>query len=152
MNRVKERFGTINLHSLEDSTLSNVLTISDEALALILHIGVMKFTEHNFADALSIFALLTTFKGNDPEYWYRLGLSAQQMGLYDLAVRAYQTTSELAPEFIGANIFAAQCYIEINKDNEAATELRKAKNNLKNDENLKNEWEEHINDVEHLLA
>lgn len=151
ISKVRDNFSVIDLQSLENTKLTKALSISTEALELIQQLAIAKFSEKKFPDALALFALLATLQSEEPEYWYRLGLSAQRLGLLDLAIRAYQATSDLAPEFVGANIFASQCFIEKSQLSDALRQLEQAKTSIKNNPNIKDEWKEQIVDIEQLL-
>ena len=119
---------------------------------LILRIAITKFSEECLHESLAIFYFLATVAEEEPDYWYRLGLTAEILGNYDLALQAFNTASNLAPDFIGSHLYAAECYIEVGNRDEAVSELEKSKECLKILEvNDLEEWSHQIGEIEQML-
>lgn len=145
LQRQLENFDFANF----DIDLESALEISPSVKASMLKIGIAKFEENSLLDALSVFNFLVSLDNDDPNYWYRLGLVAQELGRYDFALSAFLTTLQLTPDFIGARIFKAQCYFSNNQSDLALNEL----NEIKNQTNGNNEnWKEYIIHLENLIG
>lgn len=110
-----------------DINFQELAKISDESMKSILIIAIAKFSEEKYEDCLSLFSLLTVLSPAYSEYWIRLGIAAQKCLNFDLALGAYEAASELDPDLIEARLFAAECFISINRLEEAKKEVAKAK-------------------------
>jgi len=142
---------SIDVAHIDKEMLKAALNFSESGQASILQIGVAKFIEERFPESLSIFAFLSTIASEDPDYWYRLGLAAQKCENYELALSAYGATANLAPEFVGARIFSAQCNLICNQRDMAMVQLNVAKDLLKTSI-LDEEWRQHVTDIENLIT
>jgi tetratricopeptide (TPR) repeat protein len=151
LDNLRYRLANIDLNHLENDILKTTLLISKESCASIQKIGIAKYSEKHLSDSLSIFAFLASLDSENPDYWYRLGLVAQESELNDLALRAYATVLQLAPEFIGAKVFIAQCYLNTKQRDKALIELAEIKNLLKTTKTPQN-WNKHMLALESLLA
>jgi tetratricopeptide (TPR) repeat protein len=151
LNKLGERISGLNLKSLDDETLDQVLTISPSSMDAILVVAILKFNEGLLPDSISVFTLLCTLDASEPDYWYRLGLVAQKNEQYDLSLNALAIATLLAPEFIGTRIYSAQCYIILQQYDDARAELEEAKK-LINSINVEEEWSLRVQDIEILLA
>lgn len=137
-----------DLKELTHEKLKMAFAMSTESRKLILKIGIEKFLQEKIDDSLAIFTFLCTVEEEEADYWFRLGLIAKKSNNYELALRALTTTSRLAPDFIGAHLYAAECYIKTGRYGDAKSELKEAKNC----ENSKDEeWREQILEVERQL-
>lgn len=116
----------LDIQRLETAALKEVLGISDSCLESIAKIAIYKYTQEQYVDCTSLFALLTALNPENWDYWYRLGIAAQACDLKDLAVRAYQAASELNPDSCEPHIFAAECLLDLNEPAQAHTELSEA--------------------------
>lgn len=146
----------VDLHSsLEspnlDKSYKEIVHIPMESCQSILKIGIVKFKEKHFENALSIFAFLVSLEANNPDYWYRLGIAAQEGKHYDLALHAYAEVLHLAPEFIDARIFIVQCYVESKQREKAIAKFAEIKKLLKT--NQKGEiWRNLLRGIENLIT
>lgn len=150
IDTLRSHIENLDLNTVDDSSLKEALAVPASARASILKVGISKFTEELFQDSLSIFTLLSTLDTEDPDYWYRVGLTAQRSKQYPLAIKAYAACSDLAPEFLGARIFSAQCYLKTGNKDQALSQLAEAKNILKTSK-AEEEWSTQIENIEELL-
>jgi tetratricopeptide (TPR) repeat protein len=151
LDELKERLSSLNLRELENETLQEALRVPAQCGPYILKIGINKFVQGLIAESLALFLFLTLVNPGDPDYWFRLGLVAKKTENYPLALSALETTSELAPEFIGAYVYAAYCHMKMDERECALAGLAKAKELLKTTQG-EEEWQEHISNLEILLA
>lgn len=153
-NKLNAKLEDINLQSLEiidNSLIKENLSFPIDIQSLILRIGITKFSTQLFSDSLALFAFLTLINSDAAEYWYRLGLAAQQLEQYELAANAYVATSNLIPDFIGARIFATQCFLKINQTAQAQNELAAAKN-IQQTSGVEKDWIVYLEDIENLMT
>lgn len=150
LERINKNISELELSSLNDEVLYTAISMTHQGLSSILDIAIAKCNEGLLPESLALFALLTTLDSTEPNYWYRLGLVAQRTESYDLAARAYAAVGSMSPEFIGAPIFATECWLKMNQREMALTELAKAKTILKT--NPSKEWLQYVIDLESLLS
>ncbi|MBA2369511.1 MAG: hypothetical protein H0V82_10885 [Candidatus Protochlamydia sp.] len=145
-----------NLDSLEpkhlnDESLQAALKIPDTCGRFILKIGVDKYSQGLVDESIALFLLLTIVNPDEPDYWFRLGLAAKKNQNYSLALNALATTTELAPEFIGAHIYAAHCHLKMYSKENALAEFAIAKE-IQEKTQIEEKWLQSMNEVENLLA
>ena len=151
LDQMRDQLEKLDLRSLDDSSFRKALAISEDVHSLILGMGITAFTRELFSDSLSIFAFLSLIDPENPEYWYRLGLAAQQLEQYKLAIQAYAATANLAPEFIGVHIFSAQCYLKTGQRSAAQVEFAAAKE-IEKKVGVEKDWASGLKDIENLIA
>lgn len=106
--------------------------VKQETLDAIFQIAIAKFEEHQYEKTLSLFVLLTLFKSDDYDYWYRTGIAAQQCENYALAIEAYGFATILNPESLGAYLFSAECNLKLNQREEAKHQYEEAEKIARN--------------------
>jgi hypothetical protein len=151
LNAVNERLIHLDLKNLSDESLQSAFKIPDNCGQYILKVGIDKYIQGLIDESMAIFLLLTIMKADEPDYWFRLGLIAQKCEHYDLALSALSTASELAPEFVGAHIYAAYCHLKKHSKDNALAELSAAKK-IQETTQIEDKWRENIVDIENLLA
>ncbi|MBA2727020.1 MAG: hypothetical protein H0U49_02465 [Parachlamydiaceae bacterium] len=151
LNNLQKQMSKLDPNNLNDDAIKEALTLTPTNLASIQKIGIAKFSDGHMPESLSIFALLSALDSQEPDYWYRLGLVAQKCEQYDLALRAFALTSLFAPEFIGAHIFAAECYLNLEKYEDALAEVNEIKKILETTK-VNDEWQARLIDIEKLLS
>ncbi|HEV8052978.1 MAG TPA: hypothetical protein VGP47_10840, partial [Parachlamydiaceae bacterium] len=151
MKAINERLLVLDLKNLNDETLQSALKIPDSCGNYILKVGIDKYTHGLIDESLAIFHFLTLVNADEPDYWFRLGLVANKCEKYDLALSALAITSELAPEFIGAHVYAAYCHIKQHSRENTLEELALAKK-IQETTQVEDKWRENILDIESLLA
>lgn len=144
-----EQLENVEIKELTDEKMNAALALSEKSKHLILKIGIEKFRQEKIEETLEILTFLTTIDEEEADYWYRLGLVAMKSGKYDLGLRAFTTTSDLAPDFIGGHLNAAECYLKIGKRLEADSALKEAKKCLKSEE--AKDWGDRIHEIEQLI-
>lgn len=149
--RLGMNLDVLDLHAIKADAIQVSCTLPADVSEYILKIGISKYDQGLIEESLALFHFLTFVHSQDPDYWFRLGLLAKQCENYPLAISALNTTSDLAPEFIGAHIYAAYCYLKMNSKEEALSELASAKK-ITESKPIDAEWMAQMNEVEHLLA
>jgi len=94
---------------LDAAELSELLNISDSATESILKVARVKFDDGLYPDCMSIFVLLVTLSPSNWDFWFRLGIAAQEGDNFNLALRAYDAAIALNPEHLDSYLFAAEC-------------------------------------------
>lgn len=151
LENLRNQLVTLDLSHLEDFSLKNALKIPAQTRAFMLKMGIAKFSEELYPASLSIFSFLSAVENDEPDYWYRLGLVAQESERYDLAIKSYQAAAELAPDFIGTKIFTAQCYLNLGEREKALETMVDVKDMMyKTDDSEK--WTPHVLAIDNLLA
>ncbi len=136
---------------LSDTILQDALKMDSNIGPYILKIGIDKYKKGNMNESLAIFLFLTLVNPDEPDYWFRFGLIAKKCENYPLALSAFATTSELAPDFIGSHIYSAHCHLKMHSKEEAMVELAGAKKILEITK-IQDKWQEQITNIENLLA
>lgn len=147
---LKKKLDLLDPNDLNDAALQEILKLPSNCGKLIHKIAIEKFDQKQSQESLSLLIFLTMVNSDDPDYWFRLGLVAQNCKNYPLALWALQTTAELAPDFIGTHIFAAYCHFEMQAREEALAELAESKKIL-NSTNVEDKWQQHLINIETLL-
>lgn len=150
LDKFTERLEDLHIKELTDEKMAAALALPPEILKLILKVAIEKFRQGQIADSLAIFVFLTTVDEEEPDFWFRLGLVAQNFGNDELALQALTTTSRLAPDFIGAYLYAAESYFKTGRRGDAESELKKAKALMGTSQ--RDEWQDRISEIEQLLA
>lgn len=151
LSELKKKLNQLDLkEELSDEKLQAILALPEEVQNSILKIGITKFTEEKFEESLAVFTFLTAVADEEPDYWYRLGLVAQKAGHLDLAINALKTVSDLAPDFIGAHLYEAECYLNNGMINEAKLELDEAKKCFHTTDE-KEKWRDQMFEIEDLI-
>ncbi len=122
-----ERLAEIKIDEGGDSNIQNLIKMSDTSVDSIAQIAQEKYKEERLEECLSLFYLLTILNPENDEFWFRLGIIAQQCEKYELALRAYAVTFDLDPENLAAKLFSAECYIGLNRTDEALQEIEAVK-------------------------
>lgn len=131
LDRMKKELENLNLNQLKDEALQKALQTTPEVRTSILKVAIDKYSNNLLPDSLSIFAFLTALDAEDPDYWYRFGLVAEESERYDAAANAFATVTELAENFIDARAHLAFCDIYLNQEEMAKDQLNEIKNILK---------------------
>lgn len=146
-----EKLDALDMKALDANAIQEAFILSPEDGQSILKIGISKYTQGLIDESLAIFHFLTLVNPKEPDYWFRYGLTAEKCQNYPLALSALNTTSRLAPKFIGGHIFAAYCHLKMHSKEEALAELASAKQ-IAETTPVEDNWKEHISHVEQLMA
>lgn len=132
--RLKSDFNTastvlsdVKAENFINTDLQKLAEISDETMQSIAEIAIAKFSEERFEECLSLFVLLTNLNPNNPDFWFRQGISAQKCNDLELASNSYEAAAELDRNAIGQVLLAAQCYIMQDRTEEAKNKINAAK-------------------------
>ncbi|MBA3602985.1 MAG: hypothetical protein H0W50_04950 [Parachlamydiaceae bacterium] len=151
LNEINQHIDALNLKELNDEALQAALTISTSSGRYILKVGIDKYEQGLIEESLAIFFFLTIVNPIEPDYWFRLGLVAKKCENYSLALNSFATSSELAPEFIGAHIYTAYCHLKMHSKENVLAKLTEAKK-IQETTQVEEKWRQHIGDIENLLA
>ncbi len=135
------------LREFDADNLQEALKLPDECGQSILKVAIDKYNQGLLDDSLALFHFLTIVNPKEADYWYRYGLIAEKCEKYPLALIALNTTTALAPDFIGGHIYLANCHMKMNAYEEAKAELASAKKIMLSSP-VDEEWKEHINQME----
>ncbi|MBA3238171.1 MAG: hypothetical protein H0T62_07490 [Parachlamydiaceae bacterium] len=152
LDKLNQQLTSLDITKLCGNSLRNALVLPKKIQQLILKVGIDKFITESYDNSLALFSFLSLTDPEEPDYWYRLGLVAQKCENYVLALKAFAATSLLAPDFIGARIFAAQCYLHSGSGDDAEAELLEATRILKGSAEMAGEWQKYVEDIDVLLA
>jgi tetratricopeptide (TPR) repeat protein len=137
LKEMEERFSKIAdiLNAAEIETLSTeslyaVLGISDAVMSAMLETAINSFADEEYGNSLSLLVLLTTLAQENPDYWLRLGIAAQKIEDYKLALRAYGITLEIAPNAVGPRLFSVECYLRDDQPEKALEAIEEVKKTL----------------------
>lgn len=145
------KLNDLNLSQPDVNQLQEAMTLPEANGQSILEMAINKYNMGLIDESLAIFAFLTTVNPNEPDYWFRLGLTAEKCEKYPLALNALNTASELAPEFVGSHVYAVYCHLKMKAKDEAVAELTTAKE-IADHTSVDNEWKAHIRHLEYLLT
>lgn len=148
LDLIAKNFQELDSENINDESLANSLEVTPSNSSSILKIGIEKFQTGLFLDSLAIFTFLTLLNPDDPDYWFKYGITAAHEGKYELALKAYEASSSFAPEFIGPYLFSAECCLALGQRDSAQQFLNKIKtlNELNS-----SEWQEYIDKIEKQL-
>lgn len=153
LDSIRTNLKSLNFNEITEEKMKAALALSQETQEIILKVGIAKFSEGLIEECLPIFYFLAHLVDDDPDYWYRLGLAAEKLGNYNLALQAFARTSNLAPDFIGGHLFASECNILNGRYEVAISELEEAKRCFKTLETHDAEdWRAEILEIEQRLA
>lgn len=150
LDLLADNLDELDLQGISEETALKVFAIPEETQGQILKISIAKFNEGLIQESFALLTFLTLLSPNEPDYWIRLGLVAQRIKKYDLASKAFSAAAELAPDFIGSHIFAADCYRLRDMPDQARDELTTAKA-IYEKTDIHSEWHEQMASIESLL-
>jgi tetratricopeptide (TPR) repeat protein len=102
------------------------LGMTQRGLNAIETISRAKYQEENFSLAADLNALLSILNPEEVIYWLHLGISYQDCGFYERAIKAYSICHLLDPKQIKAWILCAECYLNSHEKEEAKIEYEEA--------------------------
>ncbi len=107
-------------------TLFPYLGITQKGMDLIDAICRAKYQDENFSLAIALNALLTTLDPGTLSYWLHLGISYQESGFFEKAIKAYSICHLLDPSYLPAWIFCSECYYKLHDKEDARIEYEEA--------------------------
>lgn len=90
-----------------------------EALAAIEKVAVAKFDEEQYSGSLALFVFLTLLDPGNANYWLRAGIASQRNGNETAALQYFVAATEIDPEMCEAHVFAADCYLNQKRNEDA---------------------------------
>lgn len=150
MAQVAEKMSNFNYKEETPDILFPFLGMTQNGLDAIDRISRKKYEEENFAIAMALNVLLTTFNTLEFIYWFHLGISCQDCGFFDKAIKAYSICHLLDLAHLPSWLFCAECYLNIQNKAEAKNKLNEA---LKIAETLEDnsKWNDQINYLKRCL-
>lgn len=109
----------IDEESTKSHNLQELCQISNPMMESIQKVATALYMEGKFAESLAVLIMLAQLAPEQPDHWFRMGLAAQDIKDYELALRGYRSALEINPEMIGACLFSYQCYQATGKEIEA---------------------------------
>lgn len=103
------------------------IKITEESFNALLLLSTFLFDKKEYEDCFNLLVMLIYLNPNCAEYWLKLGVTAQMLRNYELALRSYKVAYEKNSNLIAAKFFAVDCYIRINLIPEAKMELQSIK-------------------------
>jgi tetratricopeptide (TPR) repeat protein len=119
--------GKVSSQLLRETNLMTTLGLDSDNMEAIAHLGAATYDEGLYPDCQALYVLLSTLHPENHDYWYRLGIAAQQNEQFELALRAYAASILLDPDSPAAHLFSAQCYLELGMKGDAQVEFLEAK-------------------------
>lgn len=116
-----------------------MMGLSNEEMGSVYQIANGAYKEERYEASLSLFVFLAALQPSNPDYWFRMGIAAEKNNLMDQALKAYEITNSLVPEFIGARLLAAQVYFLKDLSKEAKEQVDEAKK-IKEKEEIEPVW------------
>jgi tetratricopeptide (TPR) repeat protein len=127
LSQIPEILDRMDLKEELKVNFKTLFNLSDSVMGSILKIAIAEFDHEEYEESLSIFCLLATLDSGNANYWLELGIASQKFHNYELALRSYEVAIGLNPKLIGAKLFSVECYLQINKPEEAKGALKEAK-------------------------
>lgn len=121
--------------------IHEILSFSDETLQIMHRLATDKFQEKCYRECLAIMVFLSTLEQNNSEQWFHLGIAAHKNEDPELAIEAYTAAISLDPKIVGARLLASECFLTLNKK-QNALELIDEVRNLSLEEELNPEWQQ----------
>lgn len=143
-------FTAIQPTDSQDKPLQEIIQISNDSMQSIVSIALAKYNETHYADSLALFSLLSILNPANQEYWFRLGIAAQECESYPLAIRAYNAALQLDSQMIGPRLFSAECLIALKHFDEAKQQINTAKKIAK-ETKVDHMWLEMIPSIERMI-
>lgn len=135
-----------------EEKMKGAFALSQEIQGQIQKLAISKFTNKDLEGCLALFYFLANAVADEPDYWYRLGIVAEKSGNFPLALQAFTSVEQLAPDFIGGHLFASNCDLHMGKKEEAKAELEEARRCFKNlEEKAAEDWQLQLLEVEHQI-
>ncbi|MBU3579232.1 tetratricopeptide repeat protein [Polynucleobacter sp. 73C-SIWE] len=107
---------------LASSTLNKSLQVDVSSSEAIFDLGIAYAEANKFAEALTIFYCLKSYKNSDARIPYNMGIIHSLEGKYELALVAYDLTLKLQPDYVEALINKGAIHNEM-KDYALALEV-----------------------------
>ncbi|MBA2727112.1 MAG: hypothetical protein H0U49_02950 [Parachlamydiaceae bacterium] len=127
LNKIPIYLDQLNLTEVPKVSLCTSLHIFESTLDSINKVAVAKYDEGNFEASYSIFGLLATLDHENEELLYRLGITATQMEKWVEALKSFTYALYLNSDLIGARVFSAQCFLKLEKVEDAKEEIKEAR-------------------------
>lgn len=147
LNQLAIGIEALDLENLDNETFYETFEVLTKNTEDILKIGTLKYEEGLIRESLAVFTFLTLIQSHDSDFWYRMGLIAQEDKNMELALRAFNVALELNPQLIGPHIYGAMSLFNQGLKEEALEEIKAAKSKQRNEE-----WSEEIQAVEDLIS
>ncbi|MBA2728594.1 MAG: hypothetical protein H0U49_10540 [Parachlamydiaceae bacterium] len=127
-----------------------ILGMTQKGMDAIHSIGKKKYAEENFAVSMSLTVLLTTLNSPEFTYWYHLGISCQECGFFEKAIKAYSVCHVINFSHIPSWLFCAECYVNIQNKWDAKIEFSEALRLIESVED-KSLWDEQLSYLKKCL-
>lgn len=141
ISHASDTLSTLSYQEELPEKLFAYLGMTQSGLDLIDAICRAKYQEENFSLAIALNALLTTLAPETLSYWLHLGISYQECGFFEKAIKAYSICHLLDSSHIPAWILCSECYLKLHNKEDAKIEYEEA-TLIAASRNDKARWEE----------
>jgi tetratricopeptide (TPR) repeat protein len=117
----------LDLPSETLESFQQILHITNDQMDAIAKVGIEDFNQSQYDDCMAVFILLATLRPDIADYWYRAGIAAHKVGLFEQAIKFYNAAWELDPSLVGALLFIIDCELNLNMLSDAESHYDKAK-------------------------
>jgi tetratricopeptide (TPR) repeat protein len=124
---IEEKLEELDLDGDLNQNFQSLLHIDGEILEALDRIAIHMFINLRYVDCIGLSTLLYTLVPENPLYFYRAGMAAQNNGDRTSALEAYASALVIDPHLIGAQLFTAECYLAAGERDKAEVHIEKSK-------------------------
>ena len=110
----------------ESSNLQEKFNLTDDTLDVFYEVSRELFENEEYDEAERAFFVLTLLKPLNAFYWLGLGMSKQRLEDYDSALRCYAMSGIISVETPLPHMYAAQCFLHLQKRYQARQAIKLA--------------------------
>jgi type III secretion system low calcium response chaperone LcrH/SycD len=107
-------------------TLQEKFGLSHRTMDVFYEVAKELFDNEEYAEAEDAFFTLSLFNPLHSYYWIGLGMAAQKQQKYDIALAGYSMAAIIDVESSLPHMYAAQCFISVNKRYQARQAIKLA--------------------------
>ncbi len=130
-SKISDKLNQLDL-STSFKNYQSYLNISNDSMEAVWKIALAKYVAGEYKKCTALFVLLAALASDESEYWLRMGISAQEDGDFQLALRAYLATLSLDPNHLGARLMAIECFLATDQLASAEAEYLEAQKIVEN--------------------
>lgn len=109
------------------------LLLSEEEVERFYAYGFAQYNSGNWAEATDVFRLLCTRRPLEPRFWFALGATLQEAGVYQDALHSWAMAALLKKEDPYPHFHAAECCFSLHWADDAAKALDESEARIKNE-------------------
>jgi len=150
MSAASAKLGKLTYQEETPEVLFPFIGFTQKGMDAIETMSKKKYAEENFALAMALSVLLTTLNAPNFNYWLHLGISCQECGFFEKAIKAYSVCHVLDFSHISSWLFCAECYLNTQNKWDAKIEFEEAHRLIESLQD-KSTWEEQLNYLKKCL-